>query len=92
MATFLRLPVLSWSTNQELTMNCKIERVVSDEHLVVVLISGRTRRRTHRPSISEVLCWSNREVVELLAQSEANGSELRNCPPYVREWVAREGD
>jgi hypothetical protein len=26
---------------QELTMSCKIERVVSDEHVVVLLISGR---------------------------------------------------
>jgi hypothetical protein len=32
----------------------------------------------------------DRKVVELLAQSEANGSELRNCRLYVREWVVRE--
>jgi hypothetical protein len=31
-----------------------------------------------------------REAVKLLALSEANGTELRNCPPYVREWVTRE--
>ena len=31
-----------------------------------------------------------REVVKLLAFSEANGIELRNCPAYIREWVARE--
>jgi hypothetical protein len=41
LSEFLRPSVLSWSTNQELTMSCKIERVVSDEHLVVLLISGR---------------------------------------------------
>jgi hypothetical protein len=28
--------------------------------------------------------------VNLLALSEANGTELRNCPPYIREWVTRE--
>jgi hypothetical protein len=32
----------------------------------------------------------DREAVKLLALHEANGTELRNCPPYVREWVARE--
>ncbi len=32
----------------------------------------------------------DREAVKLLALSEANGTELRNCPPYIREWVARE--
>ena len=32
----------------------------------------------------------DREAVKLLALSEANGTELRNCPPYIREWVTRE--
>ena len=32
----------------------------------------------------------DREAVKLLVESEANGTELRNCPPYVREWVTRE--
>ena len=29
-------------------------------------------------------------AVKLLALSETNGTELRNCPPYIREWVTRE--
>jgi hypothetical protein len=32
----------------------------------------------------------DRAVVKLLATSEANGLELRNCPAYIREWIARE--
>ena len=32
----------------------------------------------------------DRDAVKLLARSETNGAELRNCPPYVREWVTRE--
>jgi hypothetical protein len=32
----------------------------------------------------------DREAVKLLAFSEANGTELRNCPPYIREWVTKE--
>jgi hypothetical protein len=28
--------------------------------------------------------------VSLLATSEINGTELRNSPAYVREWVTRE--
>jgi hypothetical protein len=32
----------------------------------------------------------DREAVRLLALSEANGIELRNCPAYIREWVAKE--
>ena len=30
------------------------------------------------------------EAVKLLALREAYGTELRNCPPYIREWVTRE--
>jgi hypothetical protein len=32
----------------------------------------------------------DREAVKLLALSEVHGTELRNCPPYIREWVTRE--
>ena len=33
---------------------------------------------------------ADREAVKLLAIRESNGTELRNCPAYIREWVARE--
>ena len=32
----------------------------------------------------------DRSAVNLLALSEARGIELRNCPPYIREWISRE--
>ena len=32
----------------------------------------------------------DRDAIRLLALSELNGAELRNCPAYVREWVTRE--
>jgi acylglycerol lipase len=33
----------------------------------------------------------DRAGVQLLARSEARGATLLNCPPYVREWIHREG-
>jgi anti-anti-sigma regulatory factor len=30
-----------------------------------------------------------REAVKFLADCEAGGVELRNCPPYVREWIEK---
>ncbi len=33
----------------------------------------------------------DRAGVVLLARSEARGATLLNCPPYVREWILREG-
>lgn len=32
----------------------------------------------------------SREVVRFLAQCEDNGTAIQNCPPYIREWIARE--
>ena len=32
----------------------------------------------------------DRDTVNLLAIREGRGIELRNCPPYIREWVDRE--
>lgn len=34
----------------------------------------------------------DRDAVRFLAQSEAEGARLRNCPHFVREWILRERD
>jgi hypothetical protein len=84
-------------------MSCRIERVVTAENLVVLLISGRITGE-HVDVLRDVLeeeadalaidlehvSLVDREAVKLLAHCETKGTELRNCPPYVREWVTRE--
>jgi anti-anti-sigma regulatory factor len=30
------------------------------------------------------------EVIHFLGSCEGEGIELRHCPPFVREWIARE--
>jgi hypothetical protein len=32
----------------------------------------------------------DRGVIEFLAGCERDGIALRNCPPYIREWIIRE--
>jgi predicted metal-binding protein len=32
----------------------------------------------------------NREAVRFLSGCEADGIQLRNCPPYIREWIVAE--
>jgi len=34
----------------------------------------------------------DRDIVRFLRVRESNGIALRNCPPYIREWIAREGE
>jgi len=84
-------------------MSCRIDRVVNAENLVLLFISGRItgehvdmlRGVLEQESDGLVIDLKNvllvdREAVKLLALSETNGTELRNCPPYIREWVTRE--
>ena len=84
-------------------MRCRIDRVVSAENLAVLFISGRITGE-HVDMLRDVLeqesgsiaidlknvLLVDREGVNVLAVSESNGTELRNCPPYIREWVTRE--
>jgi anti-anti-sigma regulatory factor len=32
----------------------------------------------------------DRDIVRFLLAREGDGIVLRNCPPYIREWIARE--
>jgi len=77
--------------------------MISADSLVVLFVSGRItgehvdmlRGVLEQESGAFVIDLKNvllvdREAVKLLTLSEANGTELRNCPPYIREWVTRE--
>jgi anti-anti-sigma regulatory factor len=82
-------------------MTCRIDRR-STEQGVVLQISGRivgegmevvrtalNGRRVVAIDLAEVELV-DREAVKLLAQTEAGGIELRNCPAYIREWITKE--
>jgi hypothetical protein len=83
-------------------MTCRIDRLPVDNG-VVLRISGRISGKdldTVRVALaaSRVIAVDlaevelvDREAVRLLAVTEADGIELRNCPAYIREWVTREG-
>jgi len=89
--------------NRKPKMSRRIDRVVTAENLVVLFISGRITGE-HVDMLRGVLeqesggfaidlqnvVLVDREGVKILALSEAHGTELRNCPPYIREWVTRE--
>ena len=81
----------------------RIERLVGEEDITVLRVSGRIDAE-HVDTIRELLergkgpvaidlrevTLINREVIRFLARKEANGVELRNCPDYIREWIDRE--
>jgi len=83
-------------------MSCKIERLLTSNNSVILRVSGHIQG-DHVNTLSELLGQEQQQVtldladvnlvdrhaVKLLAASESNGVELRNCPGYVREWVSR---
>jgi hypothetical protein len=85
-------------------MSCRIDRFVTEDDRVILIISGRITaedldilrdvlaqesRAIAAIDLKNVLLI-DRDAVKFMVVAEANGVELRNCPPYVREWVARE--
>ena len=82
-------------------MTCRIDRRWTEQGLLLY-ISGQLAaedlevvrtaldpRRVVAIELAEVEL-ANREAVKLLAQAEAEGIELRNCPAYIREWITNE--
>ena len=69
-------------------MVLRVSGRIRAEH--VDMIRGLLAREKGRVAIdlNEVVLVAP-EGVELLALSEAKGTELRNCPSYIREWVDR---
>jgi hypothetical protein len=84
-------------------MSFKIERFVGEENAIVFRVCGRMnmecvntiKELSEKESIriifdlSEVTIAS-RDAAIFLAVSEFNGIDLRNFPPFLREWVSKE--
>lgn len=84
-------------------MICRIDRVAVDGNLIELRISGQlvgehveTLRNLLRQEAGTLeidlkdVSLVDRDAVQLLALTEHNRTELRNCPAYIREWVKRE--
>ena len=84
-------------------MSCRIERFVIEEDHVILCISGRIREQDvdtlgacleqERDAVAidlKDILLVDGEAVRFLASLESTGTELRHCPPYIREWITRE--
>ena len=84
-------------------MTCKIERVETGEGPVVLRVCGHIQVE-HISTVAELIGGEggrvaldltevtlvDRDAVTLLAITERRGVELRNCPAFLREWIANE--
>src|SRR5437016_2725613 len=87
-------------------MTCKFERVVTPNGFVVFHISGRIdsadveilreliEKEERTKSILAIdlteVTLIGRDAIRLLSTVETKGTELRNCPAYIRNWVSRD--
>jgi hypothetical protein len=84
-------------------MTCRIDRLATEDDGVILFISGRcvgAALDVLRDALAEGhgvttidlkdLRQVDRDAVRLLAISKAGGIELKNCPGFVQEWIARE--
>jgi len=82
-------------------MTCRIDRVRIERGLVL-RVSGRIAgddlgilRHALEDSRVDAIDLAetelvDREAVMFLAAIESGGIELRHCPAFIREWIARE--
>jgi anti-anti-sigma regulatory factor len=64
---------------------------IDQEHIAELkaLIAAEGKDRRIILDLKE-LTLTGQDGMAFLAQSEADGIELVNCDPYVREWIARQ--
>ena len=72
-------------------MVLRVSGRIQAEHVDTLRELLRLEKEGVAIDLTEVILM-DREAVKLLALSEANGIELRNCPAYIREWVSKERD
>ena len=85
-------------------MTLKVERI-SEKNATVYTLTGRIKEEqvpglrdlltTHANANQVVLDLTEVRLVDhvavkFLASCEDDGVVLRNCPPYIREWILRE--
>jgi ABC-type transporter Mla MlaB component len=82
----------------------KVRKQMEDE-FVVLSLSGRIQQQelielekvftsevARQPVVLDLkeVKLVDQEAVAFLARCETGGTALRDCPPYIREWITRE--
>ena len=71
------------------TATLRISGQIDEDHLTAI----QAELRRYRPRVVLDLAEAtlvDRTVVRFLAAREGEGIELRNCPRYIRQWIAGE--
>jgi hypothetical protein len=84
-------------------MTFKIERLVGGENEIVLRVCGGMQiecvnilKKLIKPENAKIVLdlsdvtLADRNAAMFLAVCELKGVELRNCPAFLREWIAKE--
>ena len=67
-----------------------IGRLALEEIADIKKLFGSEPKGNHFALDLKELAIVDREAVIFLAECEAEGIEIKNCPAYIREWIRRE--
>jgi len=82
-------------------MTLRVQKITED-NTAILLLSGQLVSSELKSLLDEIkrtpttaldlteVTLVDLYTVQFLAKSEATGLELRQCPPYIREWISRE--
>ena len=71
------------------TVSGRLEAENATELLELLAAEGEGRRLAL--DLKDVVLV-DRDIVRFLRMCESDGVTLRNCPPYVRAWIARDAE
>ena len=70
-------------------MTCSLSSRIQSQQVVQLGVLLKKERRRIVLDLKEII-FVDREAVRFLAACGTKGSELKNCPAFVREWILRE--
>ena len=79
------------ATNGEVVFKLSGRMDAKDIGEVETLISAEARAGRIVLDLKD-LRLVDQDVVSFLRRCEADSIQLKNCPPYIRKWIAGEGD
>jgi hypothetical protein len=79
------------STNGDVVLTVSGRLEADNVNELSVLLAAEPAGRTVVLDLKDVVL-ADRDAVRFLRARERGGIALRNCPPYIREWIARDDD
>jgi hypothetical protein len=83
------MPKIERRANGDVVFTVSGRLIADNVSELAALLAAEAAGRTLLLDLKDVVLV-DRDIVQFLRTCEVDGITLRNCPPYIREWIARE--